>query len=152
MDWDDAACNGGLSVADALSYESAVKNVPVVGRYIAQYYLISFICHSRIWTHYCPREQIRVFISFERCRYFRVTSGVVLSNEISQHFASIVISFIRGHGLRPKVSVIKERYRNPGPAQKYLMLLKKRTTAKWVHFSPSLRPSNFGQNFVPNEK
>ncbi|XP_076241015.1 phospholipase A1-like [Calliopsis andreniformis] len=37
VNWDDAACNGGLSLTDTLAYNSAVKNVPTVGEDVAKF-------------------------------------------------------------------------------------------------------------------
>ncbi|XP_017889353.2 phospholipase A1-like [Ceratina calcarata] len=37
LDWSDAACDGEFSVTDLLSYNSAVKNVPIVSEYLTNF-------------------------------------------------------------------------------------------------------------------
>ena len=37
VDWRDGACSTGLSLTDLVAYESAVKNVPTVGNYLAKF-------------------------------------------------------------------------------------------------------------------
>ncbi|XP_076678593.1 phospholipase A1-like isoform X2 [Andrena cerasifolii] len=37
VDWRDGACSTGLSLTDLVSYESAVRNVPTVGEYLAKF-------------------------------------------------------------------------------------------------------------------
>ena len=37
VDWRDGACSTGLSLTDLAAYESAVKNVPTVGEYLAEF-------------------------------------------------------------------------------------------------------------------